>query len=261
MKAERSTQLLELKDVSAGYREHLVLSGVSTTVGPGELVGLIGPNGAGKTTLLRLMGGTLPARSGQVQLDGHPLADLSSRNRARRIGFVPQTVSISVPYTVEELVAMGRTPYASAWSPLCVQDRLAVERAIDLMDLAPLRHAVLNELSAGEHQRALVATALAQEPDLLLLDEPTAHLDLHHAWQLMKLIAERTCSQRLAVVICLHDLGLAAAFCTRLLLVAQGGLKADGPREAVLREDILSAAYAHPLRVRVDEGRWWIRPV
>ncbi len=250
---------LRVDGLVAGYGPKDILHGVTASARAGEVVGLIGPNGAGKTTLLRALSGLLAPRAGSVRLDGQALARVPARERARRIAFVPQTLSVPVPFRVEELVAMGRSPHVGSWAPLTARDHDAVARAIDMMELGALRAARMPDLSAGEFQRAVVAMALAQEPSVLLLDEPTAHLDLHHGAQLMRRVAGFASSCGLAVVLTSHDLGLAASSCSRLLLLSEGRIAAEGRPEDVLQPAALAAVYHHPLSVRREAANWWIR--
>jgi iron complex transport system ATP-binding protein len=252
--------LLSAERVSAGYRGPPVLQDVTCAVAEGDVMGIIGPNGAGKTTLLRLLGGTLPARSGRVALRGRDLGEWPPRERSRHIAFVPQSLYIPVPFSVAELVAIGRTPHASGWAPLSRRDREVVDRAMELLDVAELRDRPVDELSAGERQRALVALAMAQEPEILLLDEPTAHLDLHHACQFMEVVTSIARERSVAVALSTHDLNLAADFCPRLTLLRGGRVEAAGGRDDVLRADILSHVYGHPIDIHASGDAVWIRP-
>lgn len=255
-----AVQALSATQVNAGYGKRAVLRNISLTAHPGEVWGLLGPNGAGKTTLLRVLSGIHRPASGRVSLGTQPVHHMSPTERARHIAFVPQGVVIPVPYTVRELVAMGRTPYVREWAPLTATDEEAVDRALDHVGLTALQDRRLHQLSAGERQRALLALALAQQPSVLLLDEPTAHLDLHHAWRLMDLICGIASSQRLVVILSTHDLTLAASFCTRLGLLEQGALTAQGGREDILHAETLSRAYGHPLVVTGSGGKYWVHP-
>ncbi|MCZ7593267.1 MAG: ABC transporter ATP-binding protein [Kiritimatiellae bacterium] len=259
MSTER--QPLSALNLVAGYRKKAqVLYDVSLTAIPGQVYGLIGPNGAGKTTLLRLLSGAHPPWSGWTLLGDRPLNTFTPRERAKRIAFVPQGVTIPVPFTVTDVVAMGRMPYISGWSPLSPEDESAVQTALEKVGLQEKADESIHALSAGERQRALLALALAQEPDVLLLDEPTAHLDLHHAWNLMRLVGDLARTQQLVVILSTHDLSLAAANCDRLALIEKGKFAAEGTREDVLRADLLSQVYGHPLAVTVTDGQWWIHP-
>lgn len=254
-------QPLSALHIAAGYqRKSEILRDISLTAIPGQVYGLIGPNGAGKTTLLRVLSGVQRPWSGRVLLGDEQLDALSPRERAKQIAFVPQGVTIPVPFTVADVVAMGRMPYASGWAPLSPADETAVSAALEKVGLLTKVNTSIHALSAGEQQRVLLALALAQEPGVLLLDEPTAHLDLHHAWNLMRLVRELARAQQLVVVFSTHDLSLAAATCDRLALIEKGAFAAEGTREDVLRADLLTQVYGSPLAVTVASGQWWIHP-
>jgi iron complex transport system ATP-binding protein len=213
----------------------------------------VGPNGAGKTTLLRLIGGTLAPQAGEVRWRGRGARALGRRALARLIAVVPQSVP-SGPLedlTVEEVAALGRTPYAG-WLGLrgeTADDRIAVAAALRATDATVLAARPLGELSGGERQRALLAMALAQQPQLLLLDEPTRHLDPHHQVALLRLVTGLAESQGVATVAVLHDLTLAASFFPRLVLLHQGRIAADGPPGDVLTNDTVSRVYGPGLDV------------
>jgi iron complex transport system ATP-binding protein len=240
---------LETRSLAAGYGDREILHDISLCVAPGELVGLIGPNGAGKTTLLRVLSGGLPIRRGGLRIGETDIAQLDRRTIARRLAFVPQTLNLPVAFSVQDFVALGRRPYGAAWSRPTSRDSEAVRLALQHTDLVGMEEQAVDELSAGERQRALVALALAQEPQILLLDEPTAHLDIQHAWRLLDLVRTLNRQQGVTVILSSHDLNLAAAFCRRLLLLDTGRIVADGPPETILTTDTLSKVYRHPLEV------------
>jgi len=240
---------LEARAVAAGYGDKAILHDISLRFAPGELVGLIGPNGAGKTTLLRVLSGSLRPAQGAVMLGEADLAAMNARRLAQRMAFVPQSLNLPVAFTVRDFVALGRRPYGAAWSRLAAGDREAIGTALRQADLEGMEEQLVDELSAGERQRTLVALALAQEPQVLLLDEPTAHLDIQHAWRLLELVRALNRERGTTVIFSSHDLNLAAAFCRRLVLLDQGRLAADGAPEDVLTAGVLSPTYRHALEV------------
>lgn len=226
--------LLSLRDLSVTLRDRMVFSGVTLEVGKGELVGLIGPNGAGKTTLMRAALGLL-AHEGDSSLAAlHPSA------RARAAAWMPQAREIAWPVTVEALVTLGRTPHRTR--VLTVADRAAVDRALDWMDLSEMRHRTATRLSGGEQARVLIARALAQDTPLLMADEPIAGLDPGHQIATMQTFADLARAGRSALV-SLHDLGLAARHCSRLILLGQGRVMADGPPADVLTPDLVAQVF------------------
>ena len=219
--------LMTLRDLTVRRGECPVIDHVTLSVGGGECIGLIGPNGAGKTTLLRAALGLLPA-SGESTL-----ATLPALERARAAAWMPQAREIAWPVTVERLIALGRIPHLPRGARLREQDRAAVEAAIARMGLDSYRARTATQLSGGEQARVLIARALAQETPLLLADEPIAGLDPAHQIATMEVFAALAREGR-SVIVSLHDLGLAARHCTRLLMMVRGQLTADGPPGAVL---------------------------
>ena len=221
---------------------------VSLSVTPGRLLAVVGPNGAGKTTLLRLLSGSLVPQQGEVRLGDHRLDDLRDRERARALAVVPQTESSPFPVTVREMVAMGRYAHLGPWERAGSRDLAIVERALERCAVAGLADRLVGELSGGELQRARIARALVQDAPILLLDEPTAGLDLRYRMELFHLLRELR-ADGLAVLVITHDLNLAARFADRLLLLDRGRAQARGAPDQVLSRDALEEVYEWPLRV------------
>lgn len=236
--------LLAAERLSCGYGRRAVLKGVSFTLTPGELTAVLGPNGCGKTTLLKTLARLLPPLAGAVTLDRQPLATLGRRHVARHIAFAPQVLAPDWPFTVSEYVALGRSPHAGWWKPLTTNDRAVIAASIARFSLIPLANARVTELSGGEWQRVRLAKALAQEPRVLLLDEPTAHLDPRFQFELLSLVRELIAERGLTVAVTLHDLNLVGPWADRVILLANGGIIADGPPAAVLTADRLAEAYS-----------------
>jgi iron complex transport system ATP-binding protein len=229
-----------------------VLDDVSLSVGEGEFVGLVGPNGAGKTTLLQTVNGVLDPDAGTVSVGGTAVHDASAREVGRLVATVPQHASVGFDFAVEDIVAMGRTPYHSRFGGGdYAEDRRHVERALEKTETADFADRSIDAVSGGERQRVLLARALAQDTPVLLLDEPTASLDINHQVETLSLVADLVAEGKTAVA-AIHDLDLAARFCDRLVLVADGGVLADGTPEAVLRGDLLDDAFAVDAAVATD---------
>ncbi|MFB7514727.1 ABC transporter ATP-binding protein [Streptomyces sp. NPDC056144] len=216
-----------------------VLDGVTLAPRPGTVTGLLGPNGSGKSTLLRLLAGVLAPDTGVVTLDGEPLDRLGRRTVARRLAAVEQQADTQVDLTVLDVVRLGRVPHRRAWTPASAADETAVRSALDRTGLADKAHRAWRTLSGGERQRAQIARALAQEPRELLLDEPTNHLDIQHQLDLLGLVS----GLRLTAVVALHDLNLAAMYCDRLVVLAEGRVVARGTPEEVLTEELVAEVY------------------
>jgi iron complex transport system ATP-binding protein len=221
--------LLALRAVGLAYGSRRVLEDVNLEVGAGERLAVVGPNGAGKSSLLRCITGVARGRVGDIAYDGVPLEALGREQIARRIAVVPQQAVLPFAVRVEELVGLGRIPYEDPLRGPGAADHLAVEAAIERVGLGPFVGRDVRELSLGERQLVLVALALAQSARLLVLDEPTVHLDLRHRVQVLELLAELSERDGVTILAVLHDLALAARFFPRLVLLDAGRLVADGP--------------------------------
>jgi iron complex transport system ATP-binding protein len=239
-----------------------VLCGLAMAVGRARLVNVLGPNGSGKTTLLKVLVGLLRPLSGEVRLAGMPLADYPRAALARRVAYVPQDAPAGAGFTVLETVLMGRSPHTGALGFEATSDWLAAREALHLTDTERLAERGLEELSGGERQRVVIARALAQAPELVLLDEPTAFLDVRHQHAIYGLLRRLVRERGLTVVAVSHDLNLAAAYADDLVLLERGRVAAAGAPAEVLRPEVLSPVYETPIEVRTDEatGRPYLLP-
>ena len=244
--AGTTTPMIEASDVRVRLGGNEVLTGVSLSVERGELVGLVGPNGAGKTTTLAALNNTLTPDAGTVRLDGESVSALSRRETARRVATVPQETGLSFEFSVRSVVEMGRTPYVSRFGRTTNEDRAAVDRAMERAAVTEFADRSVTSLSGGERQRVLLARALAQETPALLLDEPTANLDINHQVRTLSLIREVVDAGK-ATLAAIHDLNLAARFCDRLALLADGEIRVVGDPETVLADDAVSEAFGVPI--------------
>ncbi len=247
--APRTGASLVLRGVGATLGGRRVLRDVDVEVEPRSWIAVVGPNGAGKSTLLRAVAG-LVRHEGTVLLDGADARRLSPRARAMQVAYAPQVPVLPDGVRVEEYVLLGRTPHRSLLSGPGARDRTVVSEVLERLDLAPFTGRLLRTLSGGERQRAVLARALAQQPRLLLLDEPTAALDLGHAQQVLDLVDRLRREDGLTVVSTLHDLALAGQYPDRVLLLADGVPRAEGPPEEVLTAAALHEHYAARADVR-----------
>jgi iron complex transport system ATP-binding protein len=238
-----SGSALELRGVGLSYGEREVLRGIDLDVGAGELVGLLGPNGAGKSSLLRCISGVLPTDGGTILLDGVPLAEYDRPRLARRLAVVPGQAALYFPLRVEELVALGRVPHEHPLLGPRPVDRAAVEAAIKRVGIEHLRGRDVRQLSLGERQLAVLAMTVAQGARLMLLDEPTVHLDIRHQVAVMQLLADLAANDGVTVLAVLHDVTLASHFFPRLLLLHEGRLVADGQPADVLTPERVREVY------------------
>lgn len=243
--------MLEAKAISIGYGSCEVIAQLSFSVAPGEIVFILGANGAGKTTLLRALNGAISARRGEILLAGKSLKTLSRREIARHITVVAQENETQFPVTVLEFVLSGRFAFGGAFGWETAQDLAIAKNALRETDLANYEKRLMNRLSGGERQRAVFARALATEARILLLDEPTANLDLAHQVSLLKLTRSKCDTENYSAVVVTHDLNLSAEFADQILLLKHGKLIASGRPEEVLTEENLQATFG--VRVLLDQ--------
>jgi iron complex transport system ATP-binding protein len=244
-----TTAILQADALHASYGGTEVLRHVDLSLQPGEMVGLLGPNGSGKSTLLRVLSGLLAPTGGTVTLAGLDLHQHTARHRARLIGLVPQYAHIPFAFSVTDVVAMGRNPYLGLMQSPRAEDQAAITAALERTDCTHLRDRLVTELSGGELQRVIIARALAQEPRVLLLDEPTAHLDLNHQLDIANMLRHLNREQGLTVLWVSHDLNLAAEFCERLVMLQNGRVVADGKPDEVITPKWLADIYGLKLPV------------
>ena len=254
--AGRSEATFEARDLRFRYpgAGRRAVDGVDLSIARGELFGLIGPNGSGKSTLLRLLLGALEPDGGSVRFGGRALGRWEPRERARRIGVVPQNETVAFPMSVREFVAMGRYPHLGPWRGEREEDRRAVARALRRCDLEGLAERPFSTLSGGERQLARVARALAQQPGALVLDEPTVSLDLRHEMEILDLLRRLVDEESVTVVLVTHHLNAAARTADRLLLLREGRALAEGPPAEVLTRDAVERAYGWPVAVDAHPG-------
>ncbi len=238
-----------IKGVSFSYGDSPVLHHIDLAVGKGEMVALLGPNGSGKTTLIKLLSGVLRPREGEIHLDGSSLSGLKRRQIAQRVAVVPQQFHMPFAFTLREVVLLGRTPFLSAFSDEGERDRQIVDRVTELMGIEKLKGRFFNELSGGERQKGILALALAQQPKLLLLDEPTAHLDISHQVEIMELVKGLNKEQGITVIGAMHDLNIASLYFERLVMLKEGRIFSDGTPAMVLTEQTIKEVFSASVQV------------
>jgi iron complex transport system ATP-binding protein len=244
------TPAIHTRDLSFAYKDRAVLHGISLSVANGEMVGILGPNGSGKTTLLKILSAVLRGQ-GEVKLNGKNIAAYARRELSRLFAVVQQEAHINFPYTAAEIVLMGRASYHSPFALEGKKDIEVARASMNLTDSLSLSNRYLHELSGGEKQRVMIARALAQEPEILLLDEPSAFLDLKHQVQVFELLRRLNRERGLTIVAALHDLNLAALFFPRLVMLRDGKIYRDGSPSEVLTEKTIEEVYG--VRVRVEQ--------
>jgi len=247
---DKDAVILEVSGIACTYDSTDVLSGVTVRLSPGDFVALAGPNGSGKSTLIRALSGVLRPRLGTALLDGRDLYTLPARQSARAIAVLPQETALEFEFTCEEIVFMGRAPHLGRFETETERDRAVVQESMERTATWDLRKRPIVELSGGERQRVLLARAFAQEPRVLLLDEPTAHLDLSFQVQILRLVRALRDEKRTAVLASLHDLNLAAAYADRIVLLSRGRIEAAGTPQEVLSERVLRPVFGPEVAVR-----------
>ena len=239
---------IEAKNIRFSYTTDEVIKDVSLVLEQGEFLGVIGPNGAGKSTILRILCGILQPKQGEVLIFSENIERMGSKSIAQHIGFVPQETHFLLNFSVEDIVLMGRYPYLQAFRKESKKDREAVEYALLSAGVSEFKKRPINSLSSGERQRVVIARTLAQEPQVLLLDEPTSHLDLYHRSAVMKLLKKLN-EQGMSVVIVNHDLNLASFYCKRLILMHQGKIHSEGPPQSLINASTLSEVYGTEVEI------------
>ncbi|MBC7327186.1 ABC transporter ATP-binding protein [bacterium] len=235
--------ILEVKDVSFSYNEKEILKDITFDLKEGEMLGVLGPNGAGKTTLLRIISGALHPSKGTVLVDGKELHHIPPKERAKKMAILPQNEPLVDYLTVREMVMLGRIPYFSLLFGPKKKDEEAVDRALEMVGMKGFANRKMGQLSGGERQKVLIARALAQEPSLLMLDEPIVHLDLSHQLEILFLLKELKEKKKLSIVCVLHDVNLASCFSDKLLLLRDGRIQAYGEPQEVITPDNLKKVF------------------
>ncbi len=234
---------LKINNLCGGYGQDLVIRDISFSIKRGDFLGIIGPNGSGKSTLLRLMSRVLTPRNGNVVLEGVDIYKMNLKEFCRKVAFVPQDTVINFSFSVWEIVLMGRIPHLSRLELETKEDFSIAQGALALTDTSYLKEKEIDQLSAGERQRVIIAKALAQEPVLLFLDEPTSHLDIGHQIQILDLLRRLNREKNLTIVMVIHDLNLASEYCNRIILLNEGSISKQGSPEEVLTYENIETVY------------------
>lgn len=240
---------MHTENLNCGYPGRTVLENISLDITKGSILGLIGPNGAGKSTLLNTLARMLRPQKGKIILAGKDLWKISSGEAAISLAFTPQDTGSTLPLTINQFVQLGRAPHRGWLLPLTGEDRKIIDESLEKTGLTELRNRYITELSGGEQQRAALARVLTQEPEILMLDEPTSHLDIKYQTEILEMVADLAHNHGISVIISIHDLNTAALYSDKLALIGKGGIAAYGTPEEVLKVDILSEIYNTPVLV------------
>lgn len=250
-----NTPILAAQRIGFSYGAEPTLTDVDFTLDCGAIRALLGPNGSGKTTLLKLLAGILHPARGMVSFQGTDLASMPRREIAKRIALVPQELNLHFGFTVEQMVMLGRTPHVRGLGGATKRDRAIVQEMITLTEIGALRERIVSELSGGEQQRVVIAMALAQEPQILLLDEPTVHLDINHQIEILDLLRRLNRERGLTVLATMHDLNLAGLYFDDVALLERGRVVAQGSPQAVLNAERIRAVFHADVLVQPHPAR------
>lgn len=253
--------LLSVENLTFRYGDNTVLKDISLELDSGGFLGLLGPNGSGKTTLLKCISGVKKPTGGSVYIEGRRLQELSRKEIAQVIACVPQGVEAGFEFSVREFVMMGRTPYIKPFRKESRNDISIVSQAMESTGVLSLADRNFGELSGGEKQRVVIAQALAQQPKLLLLDEPASYLDISHEMEIFDLIRELNCNHRIAVMVVLHDLNMASRYCKSLVLLRRGTVFARGSPKDILTPGNIREVYNAEVEVVQSNGKDIIVPL
>ena len=251
---ENVDKVICLKDVCFAYDGRNVLDGVSLSVDAGDFIGVVGPNGSGKTTLIKLLSRVLKPRSGKIEIAGEDISHIPNRRLARITAVVPQETNVLFAYTVAEIVLMGRYPYLGALSFERGEDVAVAQDAMETTDVAQFADRLISQVSGGEKQRVVIARALAQEPRIMLLDEPTAFLDLKHQVGIYGVLQKLNREKQMTILAVSHSLNLAAQFCRRIIMLDKGRIAADGTPDEVLTGENIERVFEVKVRITRDES-------
>ena len=251
---------MELKNISFAYDSKPVLNDLSVFIQENDFIGLIGPNGSGKSTLLKIMSAIIKPDSGSIKFKGSETRNINKKSFAQSVSWIPQGHPMVFPFKVSEVVLMGRHPYLSPLSFESHEDFKISQRAMQTTMTSHFSDRLFNEISEGEKQRVMIASALAQNPELLLLDEPTSALDLKYQIEIMNILKNLNTNHKMTLVVAMHDLNLASRFCNRIILLNDGRIVSDGTPLQVLKKDILEEVYGIELDLYSKNGHTLIHP-
>ena len=253
-------KIIECSNIGFSYNGTPVLNGISFSLLPGEMVGILGANGAGKSTLLKILSGLLKPDSGETLYRNKELSGLGRKEIAKRLAYIPQDPVFAFPFTVTEIVLMGRAPYIGRFEFEREQDRALAESAMETVGLMHLKNRLISQVSAGERQLASLARALVQEPEIMILDEPATYLDLRHRTEIMKILIKLKEERGISIVAATHDIFSALYYFEEIKILKDGRIYAEGKTENIVTQENLSAAYGIDVTVKKENGKVFVFP-
>lgn len=235
--------LIEVENLKFGYGKQLVLNGVSFNVKKGEFISIIGPNGSGKSTLLKILNNLYNPCEGKIFIDGNDIKSFKKRDLAKKMGLVLQDTNIDYEFTVEDIVLMGRHPHKGRWEKEDANDYKIVNESLEMTDTTYLKDRIITEVSGGERQRVMIAKALAQKPSIILLDEPTSHLDINHQVEILKLLKRMNKENGTTIILVIHDINLGIRYSDKVILLNEGKIVEMGDAEKVITKENVEMTY------------------
>jgi iron complex transport system ATP-binding protein len=252
---------LEVENLDFAYDSESILKNIFLSIEKGDFIGLIGPNGSGKSTLLKLMGGVLNCPDNAIRINMHPINVINKKELARVVTWVPQEHPMVFPFTIQEIVLMGRHPYLPSLSFEGKEDYKIARKAMEITQTLQFSSRYFNEISGGEKQRVMLASAITQEPEIMLLDEPTSALDLKYQVQILNILNQLNEEKNITLILAMHDLNLASRYCQRLILLNDGAIVCDGTPEEVLKKDIIESVYGVNVNMHNLDGDILVHPI
>lgn len=249
---------IEINDIEFGYRESLVLKGISFNIKKGEFVSIIGPNGSGKSTLLKTLNNLYVPRNGRILIDGEEIDTYKKKDLAKKIAMVPQDTAIDYDFTVEDIVMMGRNPYKGRFQKDTDEDYKIVYEALEMTNTLYLKDRIITEISGGERQRVVIAKALAQKPSIILLDEPTSHLDINHQMDILNLLKRLNEEKGTTIILVIHDINLASRYSDKMILINHGKIQGIGTPEEVITINNMESTYN--MKVAIEKNKYTDAP-
>jgi len=252
--------IINCSNLGFSYNGTEVLNGITLSITPGKMVGILGANGAGKSTLLKILCGVLKPKSGEALFNNKALSKMDRREIAKGIAYIPQDPMFAFPFTVNEVVLMGRAPYIGRFEFEREQDKEVAERAMETVGIIHLKNRLISEVSAGERQLASIARGLVQEPEIMILDEPATYLDVRHRTEIMNILKELKEEKGISIIAATHDIFSSLFYFDEIMILKDGNVLAHGKADQIINNEILSTAYGIEVIVRKENGRVFVFP-
>ena len=250
--------IINCTDLGFSYNGTEILNGINLSTSPGRMLGILGANGAGKSTLLKILCGVLKPKSGDAQFNGTSISKMDRRDIARGIAYIPQDPMFAFPFTVKEVVLMGRAPYIGRFEFERKEDLEIAENSLETVGIIHLKDRLINEISSGERQLASIARGLVQEPKIMILDEPATYLDVKHRGEIMTILKRLKEKNGISIIAATHDIFSSLSFFDEIIILKEGNILAQGTTDSVINSELLSSAYGTKVSVKKESGRMFV---